>query len=72
MLGKTKVFKFGIGLFTFGSLFCGITSSLPILIIARVVQAIGAAGTMANSQGIITRLSSKMKEEKPLDLQELL
>ncbi|MBU3180264.1 MFS transporter [Clostridium psychrophilum] len=54
MLGKTKVFKFGIGIFTMGSLFCGITSSLPILVIARVVQAIGAAATMANNQGIIT------------------
>ncbi|MBU3158720.1 MFS transporter [Clostridium frigoris] len=54
MLGKTKVFKFGIALFTMGSLFCGITSSLTVLIIARVIQAIGAAATMANSQGIIT------------------
>ena len=54
MLGKSKMFKFGLGLFTFGSLLCGITSSFPILILARVVQAIGAAGTMANNQGIIT------------------
>jgi len=54
MLGKTKVFKFGIALFTMGSLFCGITSSLTVLVLARVVQAIGAAATMANSQGIIT------------------
>ncbi|MBW9151629.1 MFS transporter [Clostridium estertheticum] len=54
MLGKTKVFKFGIALFIMGSLFCGITSSLTVLVLARVVQAIGAAATMANSQGIIT------------------
>lgn len=54
ILGKTKIFKFGIALFTLGSLFCGITNSLAILVIARVVQAIGAAGCMANSQGIIT------------------
>lgn len=54
MLGKAKMFKFGVGLFTFGSFLCGITSSFPILIVARIVQAIGAAGTMANNQGIIT------------------
>jgi len=54
MFGKTKIFKFGLALFTLGSLFCGITSSLPILVLARVIQAIGAAGVMANSQGIIT------------------
>lgn len=54
MLGKAKMFKFGLGLFTLGSFLCGITSSFPILIMARVVQAIGASGTMANNQGIIT------------------
>ncbi|WP_315068953.1 MFS transporter [uncultured Clostridium sp.] len=54
MLGKSKMFTFGLGLFTLGSLLCGITNSFPILILARIVQAIGAAGTMANNQGIIT------------------
>ena len=56
MLGKTKVFKFGMALFTLGSLFCGITSSLTALVIARVIQAIGAAAAMANSQGIIAEV----------------
>lgn len=56
ILGKTKVFKFGIALFILGSLFCGVTSSLTILVLARVIQAIGAAGCMANSQGIITEV----------------
>ena len=56
IIGKTKVFKFGIALFTLGSLFCGITSSFPILVLARVIQGIGAAGTMANNQGIITEV----------------
>ncbi|MGH4137879.1 MFS transporter [Clostridium sp.] len=56
ILGKTKVFKFGIALFTLGSLFCGITRSFPILVLARVIQGIGAAGTMANNQGIITEV----------------
>lgn len=51
--GKTRQFQFGLGLFTFGSLLCGLTSSFPLLIAARVIQATGAAGTMANSQGII-------------------
>ncbi|MGH4121206.1 MFS transporter [Clostridium sp.] len=54
MAGKTKVFKFGLALFTLGSLFCGITNSFSSLILARVIQAIGASAVMANSQGIIT------------------
>ncbi len=56
IIGKTKVFKFGLILFTFGSLLCGFTDSLPILVLARVVQGIGAAATMATSQGIITHV----------------
>lgn len=68
MLGKTKVFKFGIALFTLGSLFCGVTSSLPILILARVIQAIGAAGTMANSQGIITQVFPANERGKALGI----
>ena len=56
LIGKTTVFKFGIALFTLGSFFCGMTSSLPILVLARVIQAIGASGCMANNQGIITEV----------------
>jgi EmrB/QacA subfamily drug resistance transporter len=66
MFGKSKMFKFGVGLFTLGSLFCGITNSFPILIIARVVQAIGAAGTMANNQGIITETFPQNERGKAL------
>ncbi|WP_234118053.1 MFS transporter [Clostridium hydrogenum] len=54
--GKTKIFKFGVVLFTIGSLFCGFTNSLLVLVIARVIQAIGAAATMATNQGIITEV----------------
>lgn len=54
--GKTTIFKFGIILFTIGSLLCGITNSLGVLVIARIVQAIGAAATMSTSQGIITHV----------------
>lgn len=68
MLGKTRMFNFGLGLFTFGSLFCGITRSFPILIVARVIQAIGAAGTMANNQGIITEVFPKNERGKALGL----
>jgi EmrB/QacA subfamily drug resistance transporter len=54
--GKTGIFKFGIILFTLGSLMCGISNSFVLLIISRVVQAIGAAGAMATNQGIITHV----------------
>ena len=54
--GKTRVFQLGIVIFTFGSLLCGISDSFIILIIARAIQGLGAAATMATNQGIITHV----------------
>lgn len=54
--GKIKIFRIGVVLFTLGSLLCGLTSFLPILVAARVLQAIGAAAAMGNNQGIITQV----------------
>lgn len=56
IIGKTKVFKFGVFVFTLGSLLCGLTDSLPMLVSARVIQAIGAAAAMGTNQGIITQV----------------
>ncbi len=54
--GKTRVFQVGLAVFTLGSLLCGISSTLLMLLVSRVIQAIGAAGLMSNSQGIITQV----------------
>ena len=54
ILGKTRIFKFGIGVFTIGSLLCGLSNTLFMLILSRIVQAIGAGAAMATNQGIIT------------------
>ena len=53
--GSSLMFKSGCGLFTVGSLLCGVSINLAMLIIARVIQAIGAAAFMAVNQGIVTR-----------------
>jgi EmrB/QacA subfamily drug resistance transporter len=54
--GKTTVFKLGIIIFTIGSLTCGLSNSLIMLVFSRSLQAIGAAGTMSTSHGIITHV----------------
>ena len=54
IIGKSRVFRFGIAVFTIGSLLCGLSNSLIMLIISRIIQAIGAAAAMATNQGIIT------------------
>lgn len=66
--GKTRVFNYGIIVFTFGSLLCGITSSFLLLIIARAIQAIGAAATMATNQGIITQVFPSNERGKALGI----
>lgn len=54
--GKIKVFKIGIVIFTIGSLLCAISNSLNLLVLSRIVQAIGAAAFMATNQGIVARV----------------
>ncbi len=66
--GKTKVFKYGVLLFTFGSFLCGFSSSLEMLIFSRALQAVGAAAAMATSQGIITQTFPKHERGKALGL----
>jgi EmrB/QacA subfamily drug resistance transporter len=45
-LGRRRVFRWGLALFSLGSLLCALAPSLEMLIAARVVQAIG--GSMLN------------------------
>ena len=52
--GRKRVFRSGFLVFAFGSLLCGLASGLPSLVVARVIQAIGAAMLMANGPAIIT------------------
>ncbi len=54
MVGKKKIYMLGFVVFTFGSVLCGMSSSIGWLIAFRVLQAIGAAMTMALGAAIIT------------------
>ncbi|BCA85023.1 MFS transporter [Enterococcus saigonensis] len=54
--GKIKIYRIGTLIFVFGSLLCGFNHSLTFLLFARVIQALGAAMTMATNTGIITEV----------------
>lgn len=53
-LGRKLLYTYGFGVFTAGSALCALAPSLPVLIAARVVQALGAAMLQANSFALIT------------------
>ena len=56
IFGKVRLFMIGVALFTAGSLLCGISPNLPILVISRALQGLGGAAAFANNQGIITEV----------------
>ena len=51
------VFQIGMIIFSVGSLICALSITLPMLIVARIVQGIGAAGILANGNGLFVNLS---------------
>lgn len=54
--GKIKFFKWGTLVFLVSSALCALSSSWLMLILARSFQAVGAAMTMATSNGIIVEI----------------
>lgn len=66
IVGKIKVFKWGMVIFTVGSLLCGFSHNLPLLVGSRLLQALGASLTMANSQGIVTDIFPATERGKAL------
>ena len=51
--GYKQVYMRGIVVFTIGSLFCALSGSLPMLVISRVVQGLGAAMIMSVNTSIV-------------------
>ena len=51
--GYRRVYQIGLVVFTIASLFCALSTSLPTLIVARMVQGFGAAGIMSVNSALI-------------------
>ena len=54
LLGRRRVFMFGVALFSVASLACGLSGSIGVLIAARAVQGLGAAIISPATLAIIT------------------
>jgi EmrB/QacA subfamily drug resistance transporter len=53
-LGRKRVFLFCLGIFTLGSLLCGLAPSIGWLIAFRALQAVGGGGLMPSAVGIVS------------------
>ena len=55
ILGRRRVFAFGIGIFTLGSLLCGLADSGTELIVWRALQGVGGATVFATSLALLAQ-----------------
>src|SRR3954466_9318521 len=53
LLGRRRLFFWGLALFVVASCLCGLAWSVPVLVAARVLQAIGAALLVPTSLGLL-------------------
>jgi multidrug resistance protein len=55
LLGQRRIYLIGLGVFTAASLACGLAPSIALLIVARIVQGLGAAIMTPSTLAIVTR-----------------
>lgn len=72
MVGKKKIYLAGYIIFTLGSLLCGLSTSIYMLIGARAFQAIGAAMQMALGTAIVTEAFPPQERGKALGINGLM
>ena len=68
IIGKTKFYLAGICIYMVSTFLRGTAQTFPMLVASRVIQAIGAGCTMANSQGIIAMVFPKQQRGTALGL----
>jgi EmrB/QacA subfamily drug resistance transporter len=67
-VGPKKIYMTGLTVFTLASLWCGLTGSVEMLILARVVQGLGASMMTPQTMAIITRIFPAVRRGKAMAL----
>lgn len=67
-IGPKKVYLTGLVVFTVASLWCGLTTTIDQLIVARVVQGLGASMMTPQTMAVITRLFPADKRGQAMSL----
>ncbi|HWD84061.1 MAG TPA: MFS transporter, partial [Kribbella sp.] len=55
-IGPKKLYLTGLSLFTLASVWCGLTNTIELLIVARVFQGLGASMMTPQTMAVITRI----------------
>lgn len=66
--GKKRIFQMGMLVFTLGSIGCAISIGLVMLIIARILQALGAAMITANGLALVTYFTTPQNRGRAIGL----
>jgi EmrB/QacA subfamily drug resistance transporter len=66
--GSKRLYLAGLTVFTLASLWCGLSNSIEMLIIARVVQGLGASMITPQTMAIITRIFKAAERGKAMAL----
>lgn len=64
IFGRKPIFAFGMGLFLFGSLMCGLAASMDQLIIFRLIQGMGAGAVLPIATTIVGDIYSSEERAK--------
>ncbi len=64
IFGRKKVFTFSMALFLFGSVLCGLATSMESLILFRAIQGLGAGGVLPMALTVIGELYNVEKRAK--------
>jgi EmrB/QacA subfamily drug resistance transporter len=67
-VGPKKIYMVGLTIFTLASLWCGLTSTVEMLIVARVVQGVGASLMTPQTMAVITRIFPATERGKAMAL----
>jgi MFS family permease len=54
MYGRKKVFMISVAIFTLSSLCCGFASNITLLLLARLIQALGGGAFIPSATGIVS------------------
>ena len=68
LVGRKPVWMAGLAMFTFGSALCGAADSLPTLVLARIVQGLGAASIFGPGMAIIADAFPRAERGRALGL----